>query len=119
MDVVPSVSVWQNVEGLGEPELFLLVSIHAESSHHEDDDWTLDGSLLDVGGHVGVLDFLEGEGLYFFWDLFESGMFGSCVGHPAAVLVEVDELLSLFPVELHDFEVFVEEHVCNLFVVHS
>ena len=45
-------------------------------------------------------------------------MLSSSVSHPAAVLVKVDELLSLLPVELHNFEVFVEKHISNFFWVH-
>ena len=111
MDVETSITVGDDVESLGESELFCLISVHAEMSDDEDDDGTGDGALLDIGAHVGVLDCFEGEGLYFFGDLFEAGMLGAGVGHPAAFLVEVDEGLPLLSVELHDLVVFVEEHV--------
>ena len=45
-------------------------------------------------------------------------MHGAGVGELALVLVEVDELLSLFAGELHRLEVFFEEHVGDLFGVH-
>ena len=111
MDVETSITVGDDVESLGESELFCLISVHAEMSDDEDNDGTGDRALLDIGAHVGVLDRFEGEGLYFFGDLFEAGMLSAGVGHPAAFLVEVDEGLSLLSVELHDLVVFVEEHV--------
>ena len=111
MDVEASVAVGEDVEGLGEPELFCFISVHAEMPDDEDDDGAGDGALLDVGAHVGVLDLFEGEGLYLFGDLLEAGMLGAGVGHPAAFLVEVDEGLALLSVKLHDLVVFVEEHV--------
>ena len=118
MDVKASTSVWQNVEGLCESELLFLVSIHTEMSNNKDKDGVFNGSLLNIGTHVGILNFFKGKRLDFFCDLFESSTLSASVGHSAVILVEVDELLSLFPVKLHDFVVFVEEHVCDLLVIH-
>ena len=116
MDVVTSGTIGENVESLSKSELF--ASIHAEISSHKDDNAALDRAILDVRAHVGIVNFIEGHRLDFFGDLFESRMFGTGVGHLAAVLVEVDESLSLFSVELHGLVVLVEEHIGNTLGIH-
>ena len=105
VDVVASLTVGKDVEGLGESEL--LTAVHAEVSSHEDNYAALDRPVLDIGAHVGVLDLVKRHGLDFLSDLLESGMFGSRVGHLTGVLVEVDETLTLLPVELHRLVVLI------------
>ena len=116
MDVEAPLTVGEDVEGLCESEL--VAAVHAEVSGHKNDDAALDGPVLDIRVHVGVLDLVEGHGLDFLGDLLEAGMRGSRVGHLADVLVEVDEVLPLLPVELHRLEVLLQEHVRHLLGVH-
>lgn len=109
MDVEASLAVGADIEDLSKAEF--VGAVHAEVAGDEDDDASLDGSVLNIGVHVGVLDVFEAEGLYLFGDGFESFEGLSGVGHLAGLLVEVDESLSWFSGELHDFVVLFEEHV--------
>ena len=118
VNVEASTSIGKNVECLGEPKLLLLVAIHAKMSHNEHKNWVWNGTLLNIRAHVGIFNLLERERLYFFWDLFESLMFCAGVGHSAAILIKVNELHPLFSVELHNLEVFSEEHLSNLLMIH-
>lgn len=116
MDVKSSVTVGKDVEALSESEL--LASVHAEISSHKHDNAALNGSFLDIGVHIGVLDFVERKGFNFIGNFFETFMACSGVGHLTVVLVEVDEGLSLLAVELHRLVVFLEEHVGHLLGIH-
>lgn len=117
MDVVSSGSVGANVEDLGKSEL--LRPIHTEISTHKHDNASLDGTTLNVRTQIGVFYVLETERLDFFGDVFKSDVGGTSVGHLAGILIEIDEPLSQLTGVLHDFEVFLEEKVSDLFWIHS
>ena len=97
-------TIGANVEYLSESELFR--SIHAQVPAHENDDAAWQSTILNVRAQVSVLNVLKSEGLDFFWDVLESDVGGTSIGHLTCVLVEVDKSLSLLSGELHDFEVF-------------
>lgn len=89
MDVVASWTVGADIEDLCESEL--IWAIHAEIACYEDENAALNWSFLNIRAHVGILDVVKGERLYFFWNFFESFEAGSGIGHLADILIEVDE----------------------------
>ena len=116
VDIVAAVSVGQDVEHLCESEL--IGAVHLQVSIDADDDAALNGALLHVRVHVGVLDLLEAERLDLLGDFLEAAVGAAGVGHQTDLAVEVSEVHAGLAVLLHHAEVLLEENVGHLLHVH-
>eukprot|EP00919_Chromeraceae_sp_WS-2016_P041476 GHVR01098878.1.p2 GENE.GHVR01098878.1~~GHVR01098878.1.p2 ORF type:complete len:120 (+),score=6.03 GHVR01098878.1:1058-1417(+) len=114
MAIESSLAVGTDIEHLGE---FKGVGIvHDETSGNKDEHASLDGSLLHILVIDGVDDGLEPKRFNFFTDALDTLISITAIGHDAAVVVEINQVLPI----LHDRCVILCQKLFrNFFKVHS
>lgn len=94
MAIETSLSIWAHVEYLGKLEG--VVIIHSQSACYEDKHASVDWPFLNILAVNLVLYCLEAERFNLVLNVFDSLVKTSVVGHRAIVVVEVEEVASIF-----------------------